>query len=345
MLKKIMKAALAASLVFGFSSMATADVKVNGDVKAYFGQYNSGADDYTAHFINVSEGHINVTGKSGPVSLFLQLESRGDTHTEVTYEDAAGDDQEISNSKNNVNNAQLAATYTTGALSVKVGTVATNAGCAIGSFGGLSSSVTNAIGSIDSCLGYTEQDGIQVKYAIPALKGAAMLTIEPSTGGQNMALNLVGMSGPVYFSIQSLSKVTDKYSDADDTAYTDSVMTIGAKVFLGKMAVSVDMNSFAKDSANAAAYETKLADTILAFSMADLGPGTLVVSYQTQKKSTSEELAAYGDKDTVWTNLVYKMGLAKGAALEAFYLSKAETPLDGDTTTQTAFGAGLVANF
>jgi hypothetical protein len=44
MLKKIMKAALAASLVFGMSSFAYAEdgVSIGGSFKEYFGQYNKG---------------------------------------------------------------------------------------------------------------------------------------------------------------------------------------------------------------------------------------------------------------------------------------------------------------
>ncbi len=78
MLKKIMKAALAASLVFGMSSFAYAadGLKVGASAAEYFGQWNTGAENYTAHMVSVGEAKIKLNGTLGKMMLYHDVEYR-----------------------------------------------------------------------------------------------------------------------------------------------------------------------------------------------------------------------------------------------------------------------------
>ncbi len=334
MLKKIMKAALAASLVFGMSSVATAETKVSTDVHAYYGQYNSGADGYTAHFINATEAHVSLSGGDGPIKGFMQVEARSDAATQKV--DSTGTD--ITSSKNNLNNAQLAVTYTTGALSVKVGTVSNGATCFYALSNGLGTTTTASYGTYVKCVGYHEADGIQVGFMLPAISGQVQLSIWPSTGGQDMAVSAAGLvAGMVQFKLNSTTETTDDYGDSTDTATTDSALNVGVKVLLSKaMNISLETGSTKTDAG------AKTATNGLQFAMAGVGPGEIVVTYGMD----SEEDAAGNAGDAVtYTGLTYRIGMGKGVSADFFYASKGTTPDGGDTTTSSWIGGGLEAAF
>ena len=341
-----MKAALAASLVFGFSSMAMADVKVNGDVATYYGQYNTGEEGYAAHFANASEGHIKVTGKQGPISMFLEVESRDDRY----------------GTGNNLNNLQLAATWASGPLSVKMGTVTTGLACEFALSSGLKTTTTLGLGAAGGCAGYYEQDGIQATYMIPAIKGAAMLTIMPSTGGQIMALGATGMiADMVGFRFNQSNNTTDDFTDDTDDAVTDSEMHVGVKVPLGsaKMLLSLEMNTtLDKEATNpvtqaATDKDLKRSDMAVQFTGKDMGPGTLIFTYATKNMTfDGDAVVAISDMD-----LVYRFDLAKGVGFDVFYLSQASL-YDSDVAdfieaatgnspdiTKTFIGGGFFASF
>jgi hypothetical protein len=320
MLKKIMKAALAASLVIGFSAVAMAEAKVSGDAHAYFGQYTSGAEGYTAHFATASEGHISVTGAAGPLSGFLQVEQRDDRY-------ATG---------NNVNNAQLAVTYKADALSVKIGTVSTGYSCTYAISNGLKTTTTAGYGTYVRCWGYMEQDGIQVNYAIPAIKGFAGLTIAPTTGGQKMAVTATGtMAGMVGFRLNSTSVTTDDYADDSDTAATDSYLHLAVKVPIGSMSISLDISS------NSLEDKSTDSSNAIQFRAADIGPGTIVVTV------ASDEYKNDGNPESKSTNtgLSYLIALDKGARFDAFYAAKSTTPEGGDAVTSSYIGGGISVAF
>jgi hypothetical protein len=323
MLKKIMKAALAASLVFGFSAMASAEMmaaKVSGDVHTYFGSYNSGAKDYTAWFANSSEAHISVTGGSGPLTGFIQVEPRDDRY----------------GGGNNFNNAQLAVTYTADALSVKLGTVSNGVACTYSISNGLGTTTTAGYGTYVKCGGYLEQDGIQINYAIPAIKGFAGLTIAATSGGQKTALSASGtLADFVGFRFNSSSFVTDDYSVGTDTAATDSILHIGVKVPFGSMSVSLDITNTSNED------KTTEASTAIQFRAANVGPGTVIVTVASDDDQNDGNAVS---KDA-YTGLAYSIGLDKGASADFFYASKANTPDGGDTTTSSYIGGGLNVAF
>lgn len=325
MLKKIMKAALAASLVFGFSSVTMAEAKVSGDAHSYFGQYTTGAEGYTAHFITASEGHISVTGSAGPLSGFLQVESRDDARTKST-------------SGNNVNNAQLAVTYKADALSVKLGTVSNGVSCAYAISNGLKTTTTAAYGTYVKCAGYMEQDGIQVNYAIPAIKGFAGLTIAPSTGGQKIALSATGLlADMVGFRFNQTTVTTDNYADDSDTAASDTYMHVGFKLPLGtpKMTLSLDISNTAMES------KATEASTAIQFRAADIGPGTIVVTIGMDDDQNDGTAVS----KTSQTGLSYLIALDKGARADFFYAARTDTPEGGDAQTSSWIGGGLSVAF
>ncbi|MFH2129821.1 MAG: hypothetical protein ABIK68_05545 [bacterium] len=330
MLKKIMKAALAASLVFGFSSMAMAEANVSGDVASYFGQYNTGATGYSAHFITASEGHINVTGASGPIKAFLQVESRDDRY---------------GFGGNNLNNAQLNVTYTVGALGVTLGTVNEGLACEMGLSSGLKTTTTLGYGAAGGCAGYFEQDGIQLSYAIPAIKGAVYLTVQPTTLGQITAFSAAGMiADMVGFRFNTTSDVADDYSVSTDSKVTDTYNHVAVLVPLGtpKMTLSVEVNT-TEDKSAGVSTKNERTDTLVQFKGADLGPGMVIATYATKAaKAAGTKTATITDMD-----LVYRLDLDKGVGADFFYLSqatKSELP-GGTTTTKTWIGGGLFASF
>jgi hypothetical protein len=321
MLKKIMKAALAASLVIGFSAVAMAEAKVSGDVATYFGQYNSGAKNYTSHFANASEGHIKVAGSSGPITGYLEVELRDDRY----------------GTGNNFNVAQLNAKYVADALSVQIGTVTNGVACTYAISSGLKTTTTVGLGTYISCSGYLEQDGIQVNYAIPAIKGFAGLTIAPTTMGQAMAISATGtLADMVGFRFNQTSYTVDDYSSADDTAVSNSAMHVGFMMPFGTMSVSLDISSKTNDAKN------DYSSTAVQFRAGQVGPGTVIVTV-----ASDENKAVGGDplNKVGTTGLVYAIDLDKGARADFFYAAKTTTPEVGDATTTSTIGGGLAIGF
>ncbi|NQU65562.1 MAG: hypothetical protein HQ517_14930 [SAR324 cluster bacterium] len=320
MLKKIMKAALAASLVIGFSAVAMAEANVSGDVHSYFGQAASGVEGSAGRFAVASEGHVNVTGNSGSLSGFLQLETRDDRY----------------GANSNINNAQLNVAYTADALSVKLGTVNTGIACTYAISNGLGTTTTVGYGTYIACMGYLEQDGIQLQYAIPAIKGAVQLTIAPHAMGQKVAIGATGtLADMVGFRFNQTTDTADDYSVDTDTAASDSYMHIGFKLPMGAMSFSLDISTATLDN------KTTSGSNAFQFRMAELGPGTLAVTLaQGETKFDGNPVDKTGH-----TGLSYLIGLDKGARADFFYAAKTVTPEGGTAVTASYVGGGLNLSF
>jgi hypothetical protein len=316
MLKKIMKAALAASLVIGFSAAASAEMmaaKVSGDVHAYMGQYTTGAEGYTAHFKTATESHINVSGSSGSISGFLQVESRS----------------------NAVNNTQQSVKWTSDALSVQLGTVSNGVSCTYAISSGLGTTTTAGLGTYVRCWGYHETDGLQVQYAIPAIKGAVQLSIFPlgDTTGQSMAIGATGtLADMVQFRFNQTTDTNQDYTVSGSTATADSAMHVGFKMGFGAMSISLDLSTKTPES------KADASSTAIQFRMADLGPGSLAVTV-----ASDEYKLAGGDPDNKTSNtaLAYLIPMDKGARFDVFYAAKTTTPEGGSATTLSTIGGGL----
>ncbi|MBT4263147.1 MAG: hypothetical protein HN580_28170 [Deltaproteobacteria bacterium] len=340
-LKKMMKAALAASLVFCFASVGAAETKVGGQVQTHWGQYNAGTDGYSAYFRNYTQGHVNVTSSAGPLSVFLQMEIVDDDGSKK--EVSVDADQDGTNetyavgggaNKNNYKNAQARATYTSGDLKVSLGTVSNWMSCGFTNNGGMGNNKPAT--EWQNCSNYTEEDGIQVKYGIPAMKGYAALTLQNSDSYMKTSLTTVlQVVDGIKIMANQLSRA-DKAAADGTTGDKYSGLLLGVKAAFGKMAVAFD-NYAGKysDSENGSNQMGVM------FSMADLGPGKMILTYGTVEKLTG----GTASKKDVYTNLVYAIPVEKRATVRAFYTSKAGTPTGGDTTTATYMGGGLELKF
>jgi hypothetical protein len=325
-----------------------AEAKVSGDVATYFGQYNSGAKNYTSHFANASEGHIKVSGTSGSLTGYLEVELRDDRYGRGAVKipastDSSGDTTDAmtidpsNGNGTNFNVAQLNVKWQSDALSVQLGTVTNGVACTYAISSGLKTTTTVGLGTYISCSGYLEQDGIQVNYAIPAIKGFAGLTIAPTTMGQAMAISATGtLADMVGFRFNQTSYTVDDYSSADDTAVSNSAMHVGFMMPFGTMSVSLDISSKTNDAKN------DYSSTAVQFRAGQVGPGTVIVTV-----ASDENKAVGGDplNKVGTTGLVYAIDLDKGARADFFYAAKTTTPEVGDATTTSTIGGGLAIGF
>ena len=357
-LKKMLKAALAASLVFGMASigMAADGMNISGRVQSHWGQYTSGADGYKAWFKNTTQGHINVRATSGPMKYFMQIELEDDLNTksEVTdantvASDTDGDGQFDTNdndtkaravpgfSRSNLNNAQANATYTTGDLSVTIGTAVNWRSCGYTQDAGMGN--TKSRETWVMCDTYKEQDGIDIDYRIAALKGNVSLTIF-NTDATNIT-SIAAEVKPIDMLSVYVNSTTEVPTDAatGDTGETDTRLMLGLKATFGNMWAAADQSTITQPSATGGDdwTRTRLG---LQFGMNGLGPGALTLTYGTRTDAAGDTLST----DAV-TNAVYKVMVAKGANIRGFYTSKGTTPYvageAGDTTTSSFMGFGL----
>lgn len=332
MLKKIMKSALALSLVFCFSSMAVAEAPhVSGQVQTHWGQYNSGVTGYNSHFQTYMQSQLNFTGSSGPMSYFMQLELRSDSKTkksDSTGTEIAGE------SRNNYNNAQARATYKTGDFAVSVGTVSNWRSCGYTFEGQMGNNLAPTAWVI--CPGYTEQDGLQLKYNIEAMKGYASVTIHDDDSNSKMAFTAEGQPTNTIRAFVNTLTTTPKAAATGVTGDPTTALLIGAKMTLGKMTFAIDSGSFDNTA-------TKMTGTDLGlqFSMADLGPGKIVATIGNSDRLTDGTSTSKTSVNT----LVYIVNVAKGSDIRGFYNSKTTTPNVGTATTASYMGGGLQIRF
>mgnify|MGYP003574157206 CR=1 FL=1 len=348
-LKKMLKAALAASLVLGMSSIAMAadGMNVSGRVQSHWGQYSAGTDGYKAWFKNTTQGHVNWRASSGPMSYFMQLEIEDDNNTksEISVTDTSSDGTKNVTkyavpgfSKSNLNNAQAAATYKTGDLSVTIGTTSNWQSCGYTQDAGMGN--TKSAQTWVMCDLYKEQDGLAVNYNIAALKGYAKLAL---FGSDDNAVTSVVLGGkPMDMLSFFVNQTSETPTDAatGDTGETKSTLMLGVKAtFGGNMWAAFDNSTITTPSATGGDDWTR-ARLGLQFGMKGAGPGTIVFTYGTRQDVQGDTLS----EDAV-TNLVYIVDVAKGAQVRGFYTAKGTTPYAagtaGDTTTSTFMGFGL----
>lgn len=327
MLKKALKLAVAAALIAGFSPAVMAEINFAGDVAEYIGQYNSGAEDYSAHFQEFGEAHLKANYKQDKISAYLEIEMR--------------DDQAVAN---NINNAQRRISYQAmDDLTVTMGTIVNSYGVCYGKNSGLATTRSKSYGDYLCLPAYTEADGIQATYNLAAIKGKVQLGILPTYAGtDNGQAMAFGFDAQVVDMLSVrfgyLSVVQDDYTTSADDATTDTANNIGVKAtFAGDMSVSLDITS-----AEAGATKAKTAFNVIQFSKNSLGPGGITVSLATEASDVD------GTKTTTntYTTLMYEIGLGDKAAVDFFYLSKAaKNEGSGDTVTASNIGGGLVVKF
>ena len=331
-LKKMLKAVLAASLILGMASVVTAEdgFKIGGRVQAHWGQYNAGTDGFKPYFMNYTQSHINVRAASGPMSYFIQLELDSDSKT--IRKDSTG--TEIGGvSKNNYQNAQGRATYATGDLSVSIGTVSNWRSCGYtqdAQMGNTKSPQTWAM-----CDLYREQDGISLRYAIAPVKGYVNATIFNTD--TNSTTSVVIEAKPIDMLSVYVNSLTSTPTDAATGTTTDAtgVTMVGVKATFGNMWAAADQSTVASP---ADAGSSRIG---LQFGMKQVGPGDIALTYGTRETHNASDTTA----TQAYTNAVYIIPVAKGAQARVFYTSKGNTPYAageaGDTTTSTYMGFGL----
>jgi len=330
MLNKIMKAALAASLVFGMSSFAyAADGKVGGSFKEYFGQYNSGAAGYEANFRNYGEANLTFKGTAGKASVFFEIQA--DTSSNLNASE--------------VSDVQRKVSYATPIGLVSIGTIVNIGTIPMAGSGYKTSKVPSATRRGLLVAGYTEDDGIDLVVPLEGM-GFVQATVYSKAGtavsagaagdeGQIIQLGAnLNFSGIGVRLGYSAEKVDDPTVTTDGDNKT-SAMLLGAKVPLGStMAIAFDYTSA---KVTKAAVDTDHNTTDFTFEMGGVGPGKLYVGYDMW---TIKDTIKYAN-----LSLVYDVSNGEGGGFQFGYSSNGKTPEGGSTTTETVLLGGIYAAF
>lgn len=338
-----MKAALAASLVFGMSSFAyAADASVGGKFRTYFGQYNSGADDYSSHFDVREEANLKFNGKAGKLSVYHELES------------ATGSDY---------NNTQTKLTYATPIGALAIGNVTSIGTIPMSSSGWSTSNIPYATRRALVWAGYSENEGLQLTVPLEGMglvqftmyedssnAGASTAkatasglgaTVPTSTEGSSMQLAANLKFGTIGVRVGYATAKTDDPASTNDDAMSTTNMLVGVKVALNKM-MSVAFD-YATDKTSYDAWSDDLKATAMDFdfTMGGIAGGKIVLSMDMTTVKGSDKIY-----DRTVTSFLYDMPVAKGAGIQAGYISNAKkTESTGDTVTETFMGAGFYASF
>jgi hypothetical protein len=356
MLKKIMKAALAASLVFGMSSFAyAADGKIGGSFKEYFGQYNSGASGYSAHFANFGEANLQFTGTAGNVSVFYEIESKPMTNTTGAARDLTEVQRKVS--------------YKSPIGLVSIGNIVNIGTIPMAASGFKTSDVPYSTRRALVWAGYKEDDGIDITipleglgfvqatmyssagtaasataaggYAVAAGSAAAAVAAglipADTTDGTTMSLGANLNFGGIGVRVGYTTDKTDDPSSSADQAMESTSLLLGAKVPLGEnMAIAFDYASAkVKYSAWSADAEATALDAT--FEMKGVGPGKLMVGIDMVTAKDTYKRAV--------TSVVYDIAATKTSGFQIGYIANNYTPDGGSSTTESFMGGGVYASF
>ncbi len=373
MLKKIMKAALAASLVFGMSSFAYAKdgISVGGKFQEYFGQYDKGSDEsttksaYTAHSAVLGEVNLQVKGTLGKMSVFHEVEA-------VTT---------VYGKKNDHFNAvKSALSYVAPFGKISIGNVVNAGTVPKSSSGWKTSKVPGSTSMYLYISGYWEGPGIDL---VVPIEGVGMVQATYYASGGNAA-TYVGNST----AIQAGATGSGGWAAADlgsgdyarnSGALKGTSMNLGAVLQFGNIGVSasyattkeadptaadntdelsstsmgltgkMDLNkqiSFSLGYAASSMKDDDWGDDALKITVNDaavnlgVGPGKVILFACTTAYKMDDKI-----KDTTATSGMYDYPVAKGAGIQVGYISVATKPEGGDTTTESFVGGGFYAAF
>lgn len=347
MLKKIMKAALAASLVFGMSSFAyAAEGTIGGSFKEYFGQYNSGADGYSAHFANFGEANLQFKGAAGNVSVFYEIESKPKKNTDGTQRDLTEVQRKVS--------------YKTPVGLVSIGNIVNIGTIPMAASGFKTSDVPYSTRRALVWAGYKEDDGVDITVPLEGM-GFVQATMYSSAGtaasltaagamaagggsvpadtsdGTTMSLGANLKFGTVGVRVGYTTDKTDDPANSSDKAMESTSMLLGAKLALGEnMALAFDYAS-AKVKYAAWGADVEVTSMDAGFEMNGVGPGKLIVGL--------DMTAAKDSYDRTVTSVVYDIAATKTSGFQVGYIANGYKPKGGDTTTESFMGAGIYAAF
>jgi hypothetical protein len=380
MLKKIMKAALAASLVFSMSSFAYAEdgVSIGGSFKEYFGQYNAGTAEsaakaavaavpgnagtaavpakkaYTAHFATIGEANLMLKGTSGKMSVYHEMEANDKYGTATDY-----------------NNTQTRLSYTSGFGLLTLGNVTNIMTIPFVSSAWKTSNIPNSTMTMLSTAGYSESEGFDIQIPLEGLGGLQFTLYPIHANAAAATVNAVaqGLGGTAQTDTQGLSwqlganlkisglGVRAGYATAATANPTETVGSTYKAMETTNMRVGVmypisDTLSVAFDYASAevknevwSTTATKWTTMALGATVKAMGPGTLVVAYDTDEMKGTQK---WYDQTT--TSINYDIPVAKGAGIQVGYITNTQkydtkTVPGAKAVTVSFAGAGFYAAF
>jgi hypothetical protein len=350
MVKKMMKAALACSLVFGLSSIAFAQeevsAKIGGAFTEYFGQYNSGAKDYAAHFQSIGEANLRFNGTIGKMSVFHEIEAN-----------------KTKNAKADFNNTKTQISYITPVGKLSLGNAVNIGTIPLGSAGWKTSNVPNSGQRGLVWGGYTEAEALDLvvplegmgfiqvtlydnglNAASNTIKGIAKnagVGFSEATGGTSMNVGANLKFGSIGVRGGFATASTDDPTDKDDKPLSSTSMLVGAQIGLGdNMSLAFDIGSGSgKQDGWSDAISAMTTD--VAFNMKGLGPGGITVRVDSEAVVWgSNAVYAYSG-----LSLLFDAPVGKGAGYQFGYVSGTNTPEVGDVVTESYLAGGFYALF
>jgi len=343
MLKKFLKVALAACLVAGMSSaaMAAENVQFSVQAEALMGQFNPGTktgdDSDPAYLDTIGRADFQFKLISGKMYVY------GEDSQRYTNQNAYLDSPMVRIGYNMANPGQF----------IEIGKVWIGAPFSY-NFAG---TTTQATGWGMRSGWHSQSDwGIKYNMLLSPTMGimAAYTTGNTMTGmpeGTSLGAAWWGVFGPLQARVGIDNETAQDVTTKDAEAYAASANYFGVKYAISDtMSVSFDylMSSADKGAYGLTAGETfNGAEMAIVFIGKQLGPGDLYFQYASDADTDS------ADSDylttTVYTNLFYKIPLAKGAGVEVVYLQKSATVKTaagtGDPSGPTTIGGGFYAVF
>jgi hypothetical protein len=369
MFKRTIKGFLITVSAIGFVLTATAEeakkaeVTVNGALNEYLGQYDSGVEGEKAHLENRGDAWFTVTGTYEKFISEIYAETDSSSYEVVAYQKLSYISDVGLFSLGNVENyGAIPFTNGGGAKSYMLEESAQNPGYYAGYTSADGFEYLLPLGAVNIQMTMYPTAAVEVRSefvssivdeynseidAVNAEYGAhTMENVDvPShvDSGQTYQLSIFNREGPVQYTLAYTSETNDNWNDATPDAVTNTYMLVGAKFVFGKMAVALDYVSAEMDLTEMGlgfTETTKINTTTAQFSMEEVGPGTIFVTYGTETIVDMSE--------TIVTNLVYDIPLDTASGLQLVYLANTATPDDavgGDAVTSSFMGAGFYSEF
>lgn len=355
MLKKFLKAAMTACLVAGMSVTAWAATDINWKFsgEAAIGQFNPGTKDANdksnpSYLDSAARMDIEATVKNGPMYVYW-------------YES-----QRYNNQNRHLDVPVVRLGYNMGpGQFIEIGSVWTGAPFSYHFHGG-----KHQFSSWGQFVGWCCSSNYGIKYNMllsPTMGLMAGLYTDhnaysyttyygdPSSEGQSIGLAFWAVFGPLQLRL-GYDGATAQQPVVDAEGYGSTQQYLGVKYAISDtMSVALDYITRAinTDPLLVAAYGMSTGNVWtrtempLMFTAKGLGPGDLYFLYGTESDTYS--WAEKDNKATTYTNLFYKIPMAKGAGFQLLYLAKStvETVNDvaGDAAGPSAMGGGFYGTF
>lgn len=312
--KKILKAALAAGLVFSFGSTSMAQsVNFGGEVGTYFGMYNTGVKGSASHFRSANMAYLGATAVKDKVTGYIEFELGDNFGSTGVYQDII----------KNVN-------WRGENLSVSMGNIQD-----FNTLGFTHGSADKAwsIPARHALHLWNQSDGIRAEYALSQMGGSAGITIQSMSNVQNVTVSGNAAFGKIVVKAVMLHVTVDDSTTDTDTVTSESGTLVGVSIPINNISVAVDYKTYTFDEYS----ESQMG---FRFVIKELGPGNLALTYGTKNITMKSIDYKYSDMD-----LMYDFPINPSASWQIAYLSKATTIGSGTTTNESFMGLGLNVSF